>query len=83
MWAMSKTERPIVSTNFRPYEAAILHATSRAKKDIQVIWCDTGYNTPNTYKHADEREETLLERDKRPCACKGHGGVERGGTRRV
>src|SRR5699024_5834624 len=22
--------------------------------DIPVLWCDTGYNTPNTYRHADE-----------------------------
>ena len=24
------------------------------KKDITVIWCDTGYNTNETYKHAEE-----------------------------
>ena len=23
-------------------------------KSIPVIWCDTGYNTPQTYKHAEE-----------------------------
>ncbi|WP_296384236.1 phosphoadenosine phosphosulfate reductase family protein [Winogradskyella sp.] len=53
-WALSVSERPLVTTNFRPYEAAILHVTNSVKKDIKVIWCDTGYNTPNTYKHAEE-----------------------------
>ncbi len=49
----------MVTTNFRPYEAAILHLVSNQKKDIKVIWCDTGYNTPNTYKHAESVINTL------------------------
>ena len=53
-WAMGFAKDPVVTTNFRPYEVAILHATASVKKDIKVIWCDTGYNTPNTYKHAEE-----------------------------
>ena len=53
-WVLSFANKPIVTTNFRPYEAAILHATSTALKGLDVIWCDTGYNTPNTYKHAEE-----------------------------
>ncbi len=44
----------MVTTNFRPYEVAILHAVTEVDRDIPVIWCDTGYNTPNTYKHAEE-----------------------------
>ncbi|WP_036156288.1 MULTISPECIES: phosphoadenosine phosphosulfate reductase domain-containing protein [Maribacter] len=53
-WAVKHAETPVVTTNFRPYEVAILHAVSGVKKDIPVVWCDTGYNTPKTYKHADE-----------------------------
>ncbi|RLJ67266.1 phosphoadenylylsulfate reductase (thioredoxin) [Lacinutrix venerupis] len=53
-WAINLAKSPVVTTNFRPYEAAILKVTSAVKKDIKVIWCDTGYNTPNTYKHAEE-----------------------------
>lgn len=53
-WAIRNAERAIVTTNFRPYEVAILHAVTEVKKDIPVIWCDTGYNTPNTYKHAED-----------------------------
>ena len=53
-WAISFAKSPVVTTNFRPYEVAILKITSAVKKDIKVIWCDTGYNTPDTYKHAEE-----------------------------
>ncbi|MBS9774516.1 MAG: phosphoadenosine phosphosulfate reductase family protein [Tenacibaculum sp.] len=53
-WALSVAEKPVVTTNFRPYEAVILHACKQEEQDIKVIWCDTGYNTPNTYKHANK-----------------------------
>ena len=53
-WAIKHAERPVVTTNFRPYEVAILHAVVDVDPNIPVIWCDTGYNTPNTYKHAEE-----------------------------
>lgn len=53
-WAIENSKAPIVTTNFRPYEAAILNVATQVKKDIKVIWCDTGYNTPNTYSHAKE-----------------------------
>ncbi len=53
-WAVQNAKNPIVTTNFRPYEAAILFAATQAKSDIPVVWCDTGYNTPNTYRHAEE-----------------------------
>ena len=49
----------MVTTNFRPYEVAILHAVVQVKNDVPVIWCDTGYNTPNTYKHAKDLIERL------------------------
>ncbi len=53
-WALSIAEKPVVTTNFRPYESAILHAVASEKKDVDVIWCDTGYNTAQTYKHAEK-----------------------------
>ena len=58
-WAINIANNPLVTTNFRPYEAAILHLVSVQKKDIKVIWCDTGYNTSNTYKHAEAVIKTL------------------------
>ncbi|MDO6802676.1 phosphoadenosine phosphosulfate reductase family protein [Wenyingzhuangia sp. 1_MG-2023] len=53
-WAIIKADKPVITTNFRPYEGAILHAVANVKPTIDVIWCDTGYNTRNTYKHAEE-----------------------------
>ncbi len=53
-WAIQHGKTPVVTTNFRPYEVAILHATTKVDNSIPVIWCDTGYNTPQTYNHAEE-----------------------------
>jgi len=59
-WAVDNAANAVVTTNFRPYEAAILYAATQAKNDIPVIWCDTGYNTPNTYRHAEEVIDLLV-----------------------
>jgi len=53
-WALKKAKNPVITTNFRPYEVAILYACTAVNPDIKVIWCDTGYNTPQTYAHAEE-----------------------------
>ena len=58
-WALERSRRPILTTNFRPYEVAILHAVTTIDPGIPVIWCDTGYNTPQTYRHAEELIERL------------------------
>lgn len=58
-WAMDYANKPVVTTNFRPYEAVILHLCSQVNPDITVIWCDTGYNTSATYKHAFATIEQL------------------------
>ena len=58
-WALIHGQSPIVTTNFRPYESAILHLVTKVQPAIKVIWCDTGYNTSNTYKHAEELIESL------------------------
>ncbi|WP_298479408.1 phosphoadenosine phosphosulfate reductase family protein [uncultured Maribacter sp.] len=58
-WALEHADNAVVTTNFRPYEVNILHAVTVVDKDTKVIWCDTGYNTPNTYKHAEELIDTL------------------------
>lgn len=58
-WAINFAKNPVITTNFRPYEVAILNAVTKVKKDIKVIWCDTGYNTVQTYKHAELLISTL------------------------
>jgi phosphoadenosine phosphosulfate reductase len=51
--AFELSQKAVVTTNFRPYEAAILHAVNSVQSNIPVVWCDTGYNTPQTYRHAE------------------------------
>lgn len=58
-WAIQFSEKAIVTTNFRPYESAILYAVTNVKRNMKVIWCDTGYNTIETYKHAEELIKSL------------------------
>ncbi len=58
-FALEQNSNAVVTTNFRPYEVNILHAVTAVDKSIKVIWCDTGYNTPNTYRHAEELIEKL------------------------
>jgi phosphoadenosine phosphosulfate reductase len=59
-WAITQANgRAVVSTNFRPYEAVILHLCVQAQPDIPVLWVDHGYNRPATYKHAEQVREML------------------------
>ena len=37
-WAVAHGKNPIVTTNFRPYEAAILYTCVKASPNIPVVW---------------------------------------------
>ena len=59
-WAIAQAGgRAIISTNFRPYEAVVLHLATQVQPDIPVFWVDHGYNRPATYKHAQELTKLL------------------------
>jgi len=59
-WAIGHADgRAIVSTNFRPYEAVILHLVTQVQPDIPVLWVDHGYNREATYRHAEELKAKL------------------------
>jgi phosphoadenosine phosphosulfate reductase len=59
-WAIAQANgRAIVSTNFRPYEAVVLHLVTQVQPDIPVLWVDHGYNRPATYQHAEQLRERL------------------------
>jgi len=59
-WAVAHAKgRAIVSTNYRPYEAVILHLATQAQADIPVLWADHGYNRPATYLHAERLRKQL------------------------
>ena len=58
-WALGLNQPAIVTTNFRPFEAVILHLVTRVQPDIPVVWMDNGYNTEATYRFADELTRLL------------------------
>lgn len=58
-WALEQGSQPICTTNFRPFEAVILHMVTRHRPDIPVVWMDSGYNTEATYRFADELVKRL------------------------
>jgi phosphoadenosine phosphosulfate reductase len=59
-WAITRSSgRAVVSTNFRPFEAAILHVAVQVQPDIPVLWVDHGYNRPATYQHAEDLRRRL------------------------
>jgi phosphoadenosine phosphosulfate reductase len=59
-WAVAQANgHAIVSTNFRPYEAVVLHLCTQVKPDMPVLWVDHGYNRPATYKHAEQLKQLL------------------------
>ena len=63
-WAVGLGQRAIITTNFRPFEAVILHMVTRANSNLNtpkvpVIWMDNGYNTEATYRFADEVTKLL------------------------
>lgn len=59
-WAIAQARgRAIVSTNFRPYEAVVLHLATQVQPDIPVLWVDHGYNRAATYQHAEDLRARL------------------------
>ena len=53
-WAVGLKQPTIITTNFRPFEAVILHMVTRANPQVPVVWMDNGYNTEATYRFADD-----------------------------
>ena len=59
-WAIAQAGgRAVVSTNFRPYEAVMLHLCTQVQPDIPILWVDHGYNRPATYQHAEQLKKQL------------------------
>lgn len=58
-WAVGLDRPAIVTTNFRPFEAVILHMVTHANPKVPVVWMDNGYNTDATYRFADEVTKLL------------------------
>src|SRR3989344_4868046 len=53
-WALGLGQPAIVTTNFRPFEAVILHMVTQVNPDVPVVWMDNGYNSEATYRFTEE-----------------------------
>lgn len=58
-WAFQPSHRTLTSTTFGDRSAALLHMVTQQKPNATVLWIDTGYNTPATYRFADNLIELL------------------------
>ncbi len=59
LWAIRLGKRPILTTNFGPRSASLIHLMSEVDHCLPVIWCDTGYNTSYTHNYAKHLKQRL------------------------
>jgi phosphoadenosine phosphosulfate reductase len=53
-WALSLNKKVITSTSFSPNSGAMLSLITRVNSSIPVVWIDSGYNVPDTYRAAEQ-----------------------------
>jgi bifunctional enzyme CysN/CysC len=53
-WALGLGGKTLVTTNFGPQEAVLLHMVQQVAANTQVLWIDSGYNMPQTYAFAEQ-----------------------------
>ena len=53
-WVKANAKNPLLTVNFRPKSAVLIHAVVKVIPEIPVLWVDSGYNTSYTYRHALE-----------------------------
>ncbi|MBL4828053.1 MAG: phosphoadenosine phosphosulfate reductase family protein [Spongiibacteraceae bacterium] len=53
-WAMDLGKRAIATTSFAPNSAVMLHLLTETDPNIPIIWVDSGYNVPDTYRVAEQ-----------------------------
>ncbi|MEM6484767.1 MAG: phosphoadenosine phosphosulfate reductase family protein [Pseudomonadota bacterium] len=63
-WAAAQRATVVLSTSMGAGSAVMLHLVSQLAPATPVVWVDSGYNTPQTYRYA-EVLETRLELDLR------------------
>jgi len=52
-WAVAQNGKSIITTNFGPQEAVLLHMVKQIAPDTEVLWIDSGYNLNQTYQFAE------------------------------
>jgi hypothetical protein len=49
--------RPVLTASVGIQSAVLLHMATRIKPNVAVVWVDTGYLPPETYRHAHQLTE--------------------------
>ncbi|MPV86373.1 phosphoadenosine phosphosulfate reductase domain-containing protein [Ostreibacterium oceani] len=58
-WAVKQSENLLLTTNFSPFEAVLLHMVTQIKPAVDVLWVDSGYNVAATYQLAQALQKRL------------------------
>ena len=58
-WALNQGLPAIASSSMGPGAGVMLHLVSRLAPSLPVVWVDTGYNLPETYRTAEALRERL------------------------
>lgn len=58
-WACGLGEPVITTTSFGPFAGVILHMVTQVRPDMPIVWMDSGYGTPETYRYADALQKQL------------------------
>lgn len=53
-WALGLDKQVMTTTSFAQNSAVMLHIITQADKNIPVVWIDSGYNVPDTYRVAEQ-----------------------------
>ncbi|MEM7541967.1 MAG: phosphoadenosine phosphosulfate reductase family protein [Pseudomonadota bacterium] len=56
---LAHAHRPIITTNFRPGAIVLIHMVVQERADIPVVWIDSGYNRPETYRYIERMRHRL------------------------
>ena len=58
-WAVSLGEPAMASTSFSPNAAVMLKLVTDVAPEMPVVWADSGYNVPDTYRVAEKLIQLL------------------------
>lgn len=58
-WSLSLGRRAIATTSFAPNSAVMLKLVTDCDPSVPVVWVDSGYNVPDTYRTAEQLMDRL------------------------
>ena len=58
-WAVSLNKQVMTTTSFAQNSAVMLHLITQVDASVPVVWIDSGYNVPDTYRVAEQLMDQL------------------------